>query len=140
MSADKLKPACKSDQSTVRIDKWLWAARFYKTRALAGESVNGGKVHLNGQRIKASRSVKLEDCYQIRRGSELIEVVVTGLSGRRGSATVASALYRETEHSIALREHEREQRKLAALQKPRPTRKPDKKQRRLIRKFNETGQ
>ena len=125
---------------SVRIDKWLWAARFFKTRALAGEAVNGGKVQLGGQRIKASRSVKLDDCYQIRRGSELIEIIVTGLSQRRGSASVAADLYRETENSVALREREKEQRKLAAMQRPRPSTKPDKKQRRMIRKFNETGQ
>jgi ribosome-associated heat shock protein Hsp15 len=123
----------------VRIDKWLWAARFYKTRMLASESVNGGKVHLNGQRIKASRAVKLNDCYQIRRGSDQIEIIVTGLSERRGSATDASLLYCETESSQARRESESEQRKLAALQKPRPSTRPDKKQRRKIRQFTENN-
>ncbi|NNE64769.1 MAG: RNA-binding S4 domain-containing protein, partial [Gammaproteobacteria bacterium] len=63
----------------IRLDKWLWAARFFKTRALATSAVNGGKVHLSGQRVKASRPVKLQDCYQIHRGSERLEVIVTGL-------------------------------------------------------------
>ena len=107
---------------------------------LASECVNGGKVQLNGQRIKSSRAVKLDDCYQIRRGSEQIEVIVTGLSQRRGSATEASMLYNETESSQVRRESENEKRKLAALQKPRPSTRPDKKQRRKIRQFRESGQ
>ncbi len=124
----------------VRIDKWLWAARFYKTRKLASEYVNTGKVRLNGQRIKSSRAVKLDDCYQIRQGSEQLEVIVTRLSQRRGSATEAGMLYNETESSRARRESEQERRKLAALQKPRPSTRPDKKQRRKIRQFRESGQ
>ena len=123
----------------VRIDKWLWAARFFKTRMLASESVNGGKVQFNGQRIKSSRAVKLNDCYQIRRGSDLIEIIVTGLSERRGSATDAALLYDETEASQTRRESEKEQRKLAALQKPRSTSRPDKKQRRKIIQFRESS-
>ena len=125
--------------SRVRIDKWLWAARFIKTRMLASESVNGGKVQLSGQRIKAYVAVKLNDCYQIRRGSDLIEIIVTSLSERRGSATDAALLYHETEASQTRRESEKEQRKLAALQKPRPTSRPDKKQRRKIRQFRESS-
>ena len=123
----------------IRIDKWLWAARFFKTRMLASESVIGGKVRLDGQRIKPSRAVKLNDCYQIRRGSEAIEVIVNELSDRRGSAVDASAFYRETESSLVKRELEKEKRKLAALQKPRSSKRPDKKQRRKIRQFKESG-
>ena len=121
----------------VRLDKWLWAARFFKTRQLAGDAVSGGKVHLRGQRIKPSRQVKLSDCFEIQRGFERFEVVVTGLSDRRGSASVAQTLYRETESSIARRAQESEQRKLAAMQRPRSSGRPDKKQRRKIHRFRQ---
>ena len=124
------------DDSRVRLDKWLWAARFYKTRALAAAAVNGGKVHLRGQRIKASRAVKLDDCYELRRGYEDFEIIVTGISARRGSAAAAASLYRETERSIARRAVEAEKRKLANLQRPRSDSRPDKKQRRQIRRFS----
>lgn len=116
----------------VRIDKWLWAARFYKTRALASAAVNGGKVHLDGQRIKASRAVKLNDVYEIHRGFERLQVVVDGLASRRGSATVAQTLYTETEKSIKTREKEAEQRKLSRLQHPVMDHRPTKKERRQM--------
>jgi len=122
-------------EAKVRLDKWLWAARFYKTRALASEAVNGGKVHLQGNRIKAARAVKLDDCFEIQRGYERFEVIVTGLSERRGSATEAQQLYRETEASQTRRADEAEKRKLAALSRPRSERRPDKKQRRQIHRF-----
>ena len=124
-----------ADDSRVRLDKWLWAARFFKTRALASEAVVGGKVHLAGHRVKPSRPVKLEDCYEIQRGSERFEVVVTALAGRRGSAAAAAMLYRETDDSVRQREVEAEKRRLAALQRPQSSQRPDKKQRRLIRRF-----
>ena len=119
----------------LRLDKWLWAARFFKTRALASEAVTGGKVHLQGQRIKPSRAVKIGDRYEVQRGFERFEIVVTGLAERRGSASDAALLYRETEDSVAKREIEADKRKLAALQRPRSTTRPDKKQRRKIRQF-----
>ncbi len=124
-----------ADADRVRLDKWLWAARFYKTRALASEAVNGGKVHLQGNRIKASRPVKLDDCFEIQRGYERFEVIVTGLSERRGSATEAQQLYHETEVSQVRRADEAEKRKLAALSRPRSESRPDKKQRRQIHRF-----
>jgi len=119
----------------VRIDKWLWAARFFKTRALASEAVNGGKVHLNGQRIKASRAVKINDLYEIHRGFERISVVVNELSDRRGPAKVAQTLYTETDSSISRREKEAEQRKMARLQRPVLDHRPTKKERRKLRTF-----
>ena len=124
-----------SDEKKVRLDKWLWAARFFKTRALAGEAVTGGKVHRSGQRIKPSRSVKIGDCFEIHRGYERYEVVVTEISERRGSATIAQTLYRETESSIEKRAIEAEKRQLAMMQRPRSESRPDKKQRRQIRQF-----
>jgi len=125
------------EEEKIRLDKWLWAARFFKTRALASQAVNGGKVHLNGQRIKPSRAVKIDDCYQISRGYERIEVVVTGLSGKRGSATVAQSLYKETEESLSQRQREADKRKLAAMQRPSSDHKPNKQERRKIRQFIE---
>ncbi len=123
------------EDNRVRLDKWLWAARFFKTRALASSAVSGGKVHLQGQRIKPARWVKLGDRYEVQRGYERLEIVVTGLSDRRGSATQAQALYTETEESLERREIEAEKRRLAALQRPYSPARPDKKQRRKIRQF-----
>ena len=123
-------------EKKVRLDKWLWAARIYKTRALASGAVTGGKVHLAGQRIKPSRSVKIGDCFEVQRGYERYEIIVTGLSERRGSACAAQVLYRETETSIEKRGTEAEKRKLAMMQRPHSASRPDKKQRRQIRQFN----
>ena len=124
-------------ETRVRLDKWLWAARFYKTRALAGEAVSGGKVHRSGQRVKPSRSVNIGDCFEIHRGYERYEIIVLEISERRGSATDARVLYRETESSIEKRAIEAEKRKLAMMQRPRSESRPDKKQRRQIRRFKE---
>jgi ribosome-associated heat shock protein Hsp15 len=125
-----------SDSDKIRVDKWLWAARFFKTRALASDAVNGGKVQLGGQRIKASHSVKINDVLEIHRGFEKMSIVVLELSQRRGPATVAQTLYRETEESIALREKEGEQRKLARLQVPISDHRPNKRERRKLRSFS----
>jgi len=85
----------------VRIDKWLWAARFYKTRSLASEAIKGGKVHVNGNRTKPSREVELGDTLILRQGFDEKTVVVQALSDKRGPATVAQQLYSETEESMA---------------------------------------
>ncbi len=127
------------DSGKVRIDKWLWAARFFKTRALAAEAVNGGKVHLDGQRIKAARAVKVGDVYEVQRGWERMTVVVRALASRRGSATAARELYEETPESIERREHEAEQRRLARLQRPVMDHRPNKKERRKLRAFSGKG-
>jgi ribosome-associated heat shock protein Hsp15 len=123
------------NESKVRLDKWLWAARFFKTRAVASEAVSGGKVHLDGRRVKPSRSVKIDDRYEITRGQDRLEIIVLQLAERRGSATIAQSLYRETPASTERREHEAEQRKLAAMQRPRSEARPNKKERRKIRYF-----
>ena len=122
---------------SVRLDKWLWAARFFKTRALAAAAVGSGKVQCGGQTVKPARGVKLDDRYEVQRGFERYEIVVTGLSEQRGPASSAQLLYRETDDSVAQRAVESEKRKLAALARPRSEGRPDKKQRRQIRRFIE---
>ena len=97
----------------VRVDKWLWAARFFKTRSLATEAVTGGHVHVNGERVKPARDVKAGDRLEIRRGQTRFTVVVTALADRRGPATAAADLYEETPESIADRAKRRDERRLA---------------------------
>lgn len=122
-------------EGNIRIDKWLWAARFFKTRSLASKAVSGGHVHVNGQRIKPSRSVQVGDKLQIKRGLTEFTVIVRDLSERRGPATVARELYQETEESSSRREATAEQRRLERMTSIAPSRKPDKRDRRKIRKF-----
>ena len=97
----------------IRIDKWLWAARFYKTRTLSAEEVNRGRVQVNGQDAKPAREVKAGDTIAVRQGPVTRTVVVLGVSGSRGPAPVAQALYAETEESLAARAQAAEQRRLA---------------------------
>ena len=120
---------------SARIDKWLWAARFFKTRGLATEMVNGGHVQLNGKRIKASKTVQSGDELSIVNGQERFIVTVVGLAEKRGSATVAQSLYHESDQSIAAREKQRQLRKFKAASAPSPDQRPDKKARRQIIKF-----
>jgi ribosome-associated heat shock protein Hsp15 len=116
----------------VRIDQWLWAARFFKTRSLAKHAVAGAKVEVGGQGVKPSRMVRVGDVLRIRRGDEIYEVEVRGLSDVRGSAPVAQQLYAESDESIARRAAEREQKRLSAAGYRPPLSKPDKRARRLI--------
>lgn len=116
----------------VRIDVWLWAARFFKTRALAKQAIDGGKVEVNGQGCKPSRGVHVGDRLQIVRGEERFEIQAAALSERRGPAAQAQQLYRETDESIARRNAEREQRRLANAGYKAPKTKPEKRARRLI--------
>ena len=118
---------------SVRIDKWLWAARFYKTRSLASQAVAGGKVQLNGARVKAARAVQTGDRLEIHKGGFEFIVEVLALGERRGPAKVAQTLYKESEESIRKREARIEQHRLAAASAPHPDRKPDKKARRQLR-------
>ncbi|MBK4733572.1 RNA-binding S4 domain-containing protein [Noviherbaspirillum pedocola] len=99
------------NQDNVRVDKWLWAARFFKTRTMATDAVDGGKVKLNGERIKPARGVKLGDKLDIDNGATEWEVVVEGLSEVRRGAPEAQQLYRETEDSVKRREEAAEQRR-----------------------------
>lgn len=129
----------KSDKSLlkVRADKWLWAARFFKTRTLAKEAIESGKVHMNGQKIKVSKELQVGDTLSIRQGhaTRLEEkvIVIKALSENRGNATIAQTLYEETAESVATREFFAEQRKLQNL--ARPDTKPNKKERRDLTKF-----
>lgn len=118
----------------VRIDKWLWAARFFKTRTLATDAVDTGKVRLNGDRVKPARSIKIGDTLDVDNGATEWEVVVRDLSEVRGSAPVAQALYEETHGSIAKRQNAAEQRRF--FREPSTTIKgrPTKRDRRLIDK------
>lgn len=119
----------------VRIDKWLWAARFFKTRSLAKQAIEGGKVHIDGQRVKASKDLTVGLTLLIRQGWEQKEVEVLALSDQRRGATEAALLYRETQASVERRELNAEQRKLARLAQPASEGRPSKKQRRQIHKF-----
>ena len=126
-------------QVPVRLDKWLWAARFFKTRAKAKDAIDGGKVHVNGARGKASKDVLVGDQLKIRQGFDEKIVLVTNLSAKRRGAPEASLLYRETPESIEKRQIEAAQRKaagMASFSEGRPT----KKGRRLIHQFREKNQ
>ncbi|WP_040523489.1 ribosome-associated heat shock protein Hsp15 [Aliiglaciecola lipolytica] len=125
------------DTEIVRLDKWLWAARFFKTRSLARDMVQSGKVQYNGQRAKASRNVEIGATIVLPAGFDSKEVIVEGLSDKRVSAPQAQLLYVETEKSIAQREKNAEARKLSAFHSPRPETRPDKKQRRKIIQFKQ---
>jgi ribosome-associated heat shock protein Hsp15 len=123
-----------SDQK-VRLDKWLWAARFYKTRSIATDMINGGKVHYNGQRCKASKTVELGATVKLRQGYDEKVVIVKTISDKRQNFTIAQTLYEETEESIKHRETEQLARQSSAAFSPRPESKPDKKQRRTLINF-----
>lgn len=123
-----------SPNEAVRLDKWLWAARFYKTRSIARDMVDGGKVHYNGQRAKPSKIVEVGAVLKLRQGNEEKTVVIEKLSTQRRGAPEAQTLYSETQESQAKREAQAMQRKFNA-HNPSPDRRPDKKQRRDIIKF-----
>lgn len=121
----------------VRLDKWLWAARFFKTRALAKKAIEGGKVHYNGDRAKTSKTVELGALIRVPQGWDVWEVEVMALSDQRRGAPEARTLYRETEESLARRERESEARRLTNQAMQHPLKRPDKKQRRDIRRFKD---
>jgi len=116
----------------VRLDLWLWAARFFKTRSLAKQAIESGKVEVAGQAAKPSRALRVGEALHVRRGLELFEIEVLALSEQRGAAAVAQTLYRESDVSIARREAEREKRRMEANGYRAPASKPDKRARRLI--------
>jgi ribosome-associated heat shock protein Hsp15 len=121
------------DLSSTRLDQWLWAARFFKTRALAAEAVGGGKVELNGEKAKRSKPVRPGDALRIRLGPYEHRVTVVALAHRRGSAALAATLYREDKAGRAARERLAEQHRLAArMGDGRPEGRPTKRERREI--------
>lgn len=128
MSHGHKQPREQEDKS-VRLDKWLWAARFYKTRALAKQMIEGGKVHYDGQRTKCSKAVEIGALIQLRQGYEEKTVEVLVLSDQRRGASEAQRLYRETEDSIRAREEHALARK---TQGSAPEHRPDKKSRREL--------
>lgn len=119
----------------VRLDKWLWAARFYKTRSIAREMIEGGKVHYNGQRAKPSKIVEVGAMIVLRQGNEQKTIRVLAINDQRRTAREAEYLYQETTESIEKRENIAQARKLNALAMPHPDRRPDKKERRTLIKF-----
>lgn len=121
----------------VRIDKWLWAARFYKTRTLAKEAVEGGKVQFNGQRCKPGKTVDVGVQLQIRQGWIDKTVIVRALTDRRQNATQAQMLYEETEESRVEREKKLAERRAERESQPIPFRRPNKRDRRLIHRFKD---
>jgi ribosome-associated heat shock protein Hsp15 len=118
-----------------RLDKWLWFARFYKTRSLAAQALGGGKAHLNGERVKPAHVVRVGDVVSVVQNGVVAEFAVLALPARRGSAAVAAGHYAETEASRERRERFREQHRLANLSRPRSDEKPDKRERRTLLKL-----
>ena len=125
--------AASLETAPVRLDKWLWAARFFKTRSLAAAAVSGGKVHVNNARAKPSHAVRIGEELTIQRGFDERVVVVKGLSRQRGPASQASLLYEETPASVSKREELARQRKLQGP--PQTLHRPTKKERRAIVRF-----
>jgi len=123
------------ESEKVRLDKWLWAARFYKTRAIAKDAIEGGKVHYNGARTKPGKAIELDAHLNIRQGFVEKEVVVLAISDKRRGAPEALLLYNETNESIAKREKAASDRKSMMAGQLPPARRPNKKQRRQIHRF-----
>ncbi|MBB1295417.1 MAG: ribosome-associated heat shock protein Hsp15 [Pseudoalteromonas rhizosphaerae] len=125
----------KDETISIRLDKWLWAARFYKTRAIARDMVQGGKVHYNGQRTKPSKVVELDAVIKLAQGVDEKVITVLKLLDKRLSAPIAQTLYQESDASIEKREANSIARKNNSFFAPHPDRKPDKKQRRELLKM-----
>ena len=122
------------DNGSVRIDKWLWAARFFKTRSMAADAVERGRVRIGGEPVKPARSVKVNDKLMIDNGSDRWEVIVAAISDKRGPAPVARELYFETEESIAKRENDKTARRLFPEPSMELKGRPTKRDRRAIEK------
>jgi len=124
-----------TSETRLRLDKWLWAARFYKTRTLAAQAIDAGQVRAGGERVKTAHAVRTGERVSIRKAGYVWEVTVTALSDRRGGAPEAALLYKEDDASIAAREELAKQRKAAAEASPRYPGRPTKRQRRKLEDF-----
>jgi len=129
-----------SELEKLRIDKWLWAARFYKTRSIASDAVNGGKVHLNNDRVKAAKAVTVGDVLKIRRGNDTWEVRVLSLFEKRRQASLAQMMYEELDESLKLREENTAKRRAMNAGMPASSHRPSKKERRHIIRFKRANQ
>ena len=125
------------NSDAMRLDKWLWAARFFKTRSLARDAIAGGKVQYNGQRCKPSRVVEVGAQLKVPQGYDVLEIEVLAIKAQRQSAAIARQMYLESSESAALRVKNAEARRLHAFHSPRPEHRPDKKQRRQIIQFKQ---
>ncbi len=125
---------------SVRLDRWLWAARFFKTRRLATEAIQAGKVTIDGAKGKPARALKPGQRLQIRKGPMRFEVDVQALADQRGPASIAETLYRETDESIAQRERQRTEWQVAKAAQPRPAHRPDRRDRRRLSDFKRGGE
>jgi ribosome-associated heat shock protein Hsp15 len=121
------------DDPGVRLDLWLWAARFFRTRSLAKQAIETGKVEVDGQRAKAARNVRVGDAMKVARGEETFVIEVAAISAKRGSAAIARTLYRESDESRSARETRRAELAAARAGYQAPQTKPDKRARKLIR-------
>lgn len=125
----------KADSESVRLDRWLWAARFFKTRRLAADAIKGGKVSVDGVRAKPAKELRAGSEVRLTKESYEFVVIVRGLAAQRGPAVEAQKLYQELESSIERRQHLAEQRKIAAAAMPQVDHRPDKRDRRRLAEF-----
>lgn len=126
-----------ADNASMRLDKWLWAARFFKTRTLAAAAISGGKVHVNGDRVKPARRISPGETLTVQKGPYRFKVTVSGLSGQRRPADEARALYTEAADSVAARLRLQHERRLQGQGAGQRERRPDKRTRRLIHRFRQ---
>jgi ribosome-associated heat shock protein Hsp15 len=134
-----MKHATNEELKDVRADVWLWAARIYKTRSVAKQAIDGGKVDVNNEGCKPSKTVHVGDHIRLTRGEERLELEILALSQVRGSAPIAQTLYRETDESKAAREQAKEQRRLTGAGLNRPPRRPNKQERRELRRLKDSS-
>jgi ribosome-associated heat shock protein Hsp15 len=134
-----MKHATSEEQKEVRADVWLWAARMYKTRSMAKQAIEGGKVDINDAGCKPSKALHVGDRVRLTRGEERLELEIQALSEVRGPAPVAQTLYRETDESKAAREQMREQRRLSGAGLNRPPTRPNKQERRELRRLKDSS-